>query len=147
MNDLIPSKPTIDFLITADRAEAINGKLYLMGGAWDRLWVGDFTKPQSVSFAVGIVVPWNSTNEEHALTVRLVDQDEVEIANVRANFAVGASAQVRRSESQRATVAVQIQAQLKGPGTYKLIGMIDDDPENCHQSVFYASERSAPQAP
>jgi len=27
----------LDFLILADRAEAVNGKLYLLGGAWDRL--------------------------------------------------------------------------------------------------------------
>ena len=30
-------RPEIDYLLVADRAEVVSGKLYLMGGSWDRI--------------------------------------------------------------------------------------------------------------
>src|SRR5229473_2372195 len=40
-----------DYLVLADRAEAINGKLYMVGGGWDR--VGLFQIPGPADFDVG----------------------------------------------------------------------------------------------
>ena len=53
----------IDFLLLADRAEVLNGKLYLMGGAWDRRQIRDIDSPVSLTIVVGVLVPWNLTNE------------------------------------------------------------------------------------
>ncbi len=47
------------------RAEAVNGKLYMMGGAWDGIYLRSMADPASFSIAVGIVVPWHATNVEH----------------------------------------------------------------------------------
>ena len=33
----------IDFMLLADKAEVLGGKLYMMGGAWDRLTINDIT--------------------------------------------------------------------------------------------------------
>ena len=33
----LPEQVEVDFLQLADRAEVLEGKLYMMGGAWDRL--------------------------------------------------------------------------------------------------------------
>jgi len=69
------NEPSIDFLLLADRAEAINGKLYTMGAAWDRLRVADFKAANMISIAVGILVPWGACNRQHNLTVELRDSD------------------------------------------------------------------------
>ncbi len=71
----VENKLSIDFLLLADRAEAINGKLYVMGGAWEQTQVPDLTQPIPISFAVGILVPWNATNEKHTLVITIEDVD------------------------------------------------------------------------
>jgi len=139
------TSPKVEFLLLADRAEAINGKLYLMGGAWDRMWVADFAQPQSVSFAVGLLVPWSATHEEHRLSIRITGDDETEVANVQVGFRAGASAQMQRTESQRVAMAFQVQPKLQRPGTYMVRAMIDDDssPTNARETVFYVNQRPA----
>src|SRR5262249_54509042 len=52
------NEPIVEFFILADYAEAVNGKLYMMGGGWDQSFVKDFSQPVSFSFAIGIQVPW-----------------------------------------------------------------------------------------
>ena len=38
-------KPEVDFLVLADHAEVVGGKLYMMGGGWDIRRIEDFSKP------------------------------------------------------------------------------------------------------
>lgn len=60
----------------ADHAEAVNGKLYVTGGAWDRIFATKFpTVHLHMSVVVGLVVPWQNTNEKHALEITLLDAD------------------------------------------------------------------------
>lgn len=58
-------------MLLADHAEAINGKLYIMGGGWS------LTGPQPCpsALAIKIEVPWNATNRKHELKVELLDGD------------------------------------------------------------------------
>jgi hypothetical protein len=67
--------PLIEFLLLADRAEATNGKLYVMGGGWDRLAPPAPGVPVPLSFAVSILVPWNATNRDYTLSVFVEDTD------------------------------------------------------------------------
>lgn len=63
-------------LMLADHAEAVNGKLYVTGGCWDKLFAAQLpTQHPHLSLAACILVPWNSTNVKHSLEVRLVDAD------------------------------------------------------------------------
>ena len=65
----------VDFLLLADRAEVLNGKLYMMGGAWDRRNIRDIAAPVPLSIVVGVLIPWNLTNEPHQLRLRIEDED------------------------------------------------------------------------
>ncbi len=47
----------IDFLLLADRAEVLNGKLYMMGGAWDRRQIRSIDSPVSLTMVIGVLVP------------------------------------------------------------------------------------------
>ena len=60
----------------ADHAEAVNGKLYVTGGCWDRLFAMQLpTQHPHLSLAAAIQVPWNATNEKHTFEVKVADED------------------------------------------------------------------------
>jgi len=81
----------------ADRVEAINGKLYAMGGAWDRMFVPDVKNPTTISFAAVILVPWNATNQQHSVNLSVEDTDG---HNVGFTIEVGFNAAGRRGRSR-----------------------------------------------
>ncbi|OGR87776.1 MAG: hypothetical protein A3A86_05285 [Elusimicrobia bacterium RIFCSPLOWO2_01_FULL_60_11] len=58
-------------MMLADFAQAIGGKLYIMGGGWSV--TGPAPCPSAI--AVKIEVPWNLTNQKHRLRVDLLDGD------------------------------------------------------------------------
>jgi hypothetical protein len=116
----------IDFLMVADRAEVINGKLYAMGAAWDRIGVADFSKPMPLSVAVGVLVPWTATNQPHAVTLTLRDADGAPLDfRVEANFVTGRPPFLT-GEVQRVLLAIPgASVVLPGPGNYVLAAAID----------------------
>jgi hypothetical protein len=65
--------------ILCNHAEVQNNLLYLAGGGIDRAIIpqgvpGPWTI--SVSMGMTLIVPWTQTNQQHSLTVTLVDADE-----------------------------------------------------------------------
>ena len=49
------AEPTIEFVILAEHAEVIHGKLYLMGGGWENITVQDFAAPVVLPLAVSLL--------------------------------------------------------------------------------------------
>ena len=65
-----------EWLMLADYAEVIAGKLYLHGGGWDRLTVGsEFPTAKIIGIAASFVVPWNETNKKIAARIEIQTQD------------------------------------------------------------------------
>lgn len=58
-------------ILLADFAEAVNGKLYIMGGGWSI--TGPMPTPSAI--ALKIEVPWGETNRKHNLKLDLLDSD------------------------------------------------------------------------
>lgn len=97
----------IDFLLLADRAEAVNGKLYMMGGAWNRMWTQDIGQPSPLSFAIGILVPWNATNIQHQMALWIEDKDGVSVGfRADVGFAAGRPPYADQGEVQRVVLAL-----------------------------------------
>ncbi len=124
MNELdVLNELQVDFLLLADRAEAANGKLFVMGGGWEQIGIQDFQQPMSLSFAVAVTVPWNATNRQHTLSCSLETSDRVPVAEFRVElgFVVGRPPQMVPGESQRVLLAAPgIPVRLPGAGTYEL---------------------------
>ena len=59
-------------MLLADSAQAINGKLYILGGGWSI--IDPNASPMAI--AIKIEVPWDQTNTRHKLRLELVDQDD-----------------------------------------------------------------------
>ncbi len=131
-----PDELAIDMFL-ADRAEAINGKLYVMGGAWDRLQVPELPGPLLVpiSVAVVITVPWSLTNREFTFSLELVDvdnqlvpmSDDSEVFSIP--FEVGRPPGLREGRPQKNVLSVMIGPGLvfERAGTYSFRGLIDGE--------------------
>ena len=64
-------KPEIDYLLVADRAEVVNGKLYLMGGSWDRIQPPKFPHRMMLGIAIGVRIPFMHTDDQHKVSVEI----------------------------------------------------------------------------
>lgn len=58
-------------LLLCDYAQAINGKLYIIGGGWTVC----SPRMPSMSLAIKVLIPWDQANVKHNLAVELQDAD------------------------------------------------------------------------
>lgn len=127
----------IEFLLLADRAEGINGKLYLMGGGWDRLTVNNFEQPAVINLAIGILVPWTETNETHTVRIYLETEDGTPLQpDIQGQFAAGRPPNAIKGQAFRVIIAVNGAWKLPGLGTYRAVATMDDG--STKRAVFYA---------
>ena len=109
-------------LMLADYAEAVNGKLYIMGGG--RTVPGP--APSSFAIAVLIEIPWDETNRRHVLRVDLVDGDGRPVmvstptgerpVEIDGGFEVGRPAGLKPGAPQTVPVAMNIGPLPLAPG-------------------------------
>lgn len=112
--------------VLADAAQAINGKLYLLGGGWSSIVPG--TPP----FAIGIIiaVPWDQTNRKHKLRLVLLTTDKQPVTTrtqigadqpvqIEAEFEVGRPPGVKAGSPQNVVLALNM-AQIPLPPDTRL---------------------------
>jgi hypothetical protein len=58
-------------MMLADAAQAVAGKLYVLGGGWSIIG----PDPMPMAIALKIDVPWDEANRRHTLRLALVDDD------------------------------------------------------------------------
>jgi hypothetical protein len=136
MGESVAERPSIDFLILADKAEAVNGKLYMLGGAWDRVTPPSLDQPVAFSIAVGVLVPWGRTNEDLALRVSIEDEDGTPLGpKFEAKVNVGRPSRAIPGQLFRALFTVSGLWQLPGAGTYRVVAELGD--EETKRVVFH----------
>ncbi len=109
----------IDFLILADAAQVAEGKLYLLGGGWDRMALNSLPAVQTIGIAVGVIVPWNETNTPHTLRLMVEDEDGATIIQpVEVRLEIGRPAGLSAGSDQRVTVAFNAHLPLSKRGGY-----------------------------
>lgn len=120
------TQPIIDFLILADRAEAVNGKLYMMGGGWDGIAPPSLAGPATFSVALGILVPWLATNKDHRCTVRLEDADGKSLLEMAVDFRTGRPPAMEEGATQRVMIALPLSIVFPALGRYALVATIGE---------------------
>jgi hypothetical protein len=116
----------IDFLILADAAQVADGKLFLMGGGWDRLLVNAIPAAQVVGVAVGVLVPWTETNRPHTLTLLVEDEDGGRVLPpVSVQLEVGRPPGLPDGAEQRVMVAFNAQLSLPKLGDYAITASLE----------------------
>jgi len=108
----------IEFLILADAAQVVGGKLFMLGGAWNLHRSGNYPSQFQFSVALSILVPWNEAGIRHPFTLTIADDAGVPvIPQIQGQFEVGKE-QIPEGTTQRALVSVNIAMAVPHPGRY-----------------------------
>jgi hypothetical protein len=117
------------FLI-ADHAESVNGKLYVTGGAWNRIATATLPVVHNhLTVAVVLHVPWESTPEAHRLELRFVDEDgQPKFPEpIRAQFEAAPPEGTRIGDEQVVVLCFNVDGlSFESAGTYEFHLLVDD---------------------
>lgn len=110
----------IEWMMLADAAQVTNNKLYVLGGGWERLSVSsDFPLRQRASLALAFSIPWAETNQRHAFTVRIMNEDGKEVHGaINGHFETGRPAGLAPGADQRVQAAIDLTLNLEAEGVY-----------------------------
>lgn len=117
----------IEWLILADGAQVVGGKLYLLGGGWDVLTVSTgFPVQQRLSIAAAFRVPWTETNQAHTIEVQIADEDGRVLFSAGGQLEVGRPPGLPPGTEQRSQVVMDPVVTFDRPGTYVIVGRADE---------------------
>jgi hypothetical protein len=124
-------KPHIAFVMVADHAEALNGKLYINGGGWTDLQrpviLGQAPPPTAFSIALSVYIPWGETNRPIALKVTVEDEDGNKQFDISTPVVAGRPPQMPVGQGQYFHSAVQMVMPFPQAGGYRAVVTIDGD--------------------
>jgi len=124
----------VDYLILADAAQVADGKLYLLGGGWDRLSVNGLPAIQFMGVAIAILVPWSETNTTQTLTVSIEDEDGGAVMQpVAVRVEVGRPSGLSAGADQRVLMALNAQLALPRLGDYAVTATLDSGARKRHR--------------
>lgn len=119
-------------ILLCDFAEAINGKLYMMGAGWNVLFA--VNQPVNTSIAVLVEVPWDETNRRHQLSVELLTDDGEPVEGqgqpvvARGEFEIGRPPGVKPGSSFNAPFVWTFNSLVLAAGSYAWHVAIDVQP-------------------
>ena len=108
-------------MLLADAAQAVGGKLYVLGGGWSVIGPA----PSPMAIASKIDVPWGETEVPHRWVLELVDQDgwpvrtstaDAEPVRISGEFQVGRPAEVAMGTPIDVPLAVNVGPLALPPG-------------------------------
>jgi hypothetical protein len=115
----------IHSLMLADSAQAVDGKLYILGGEWNVLRFPEFPAQLMVGIAVAIDVDWNETNQRHHLEVHFEDADGNSMQpNIGADFEAGRPPGAVAGVDLRIVFAVNGPLAIPAPGSYAAVASV-----------------------
>ena len=118
----------VEWIIIADSAEVVNGKLYLMGGGWNRLVVNQpFPFQQVISVAISFSVGWDETNIRQPMEIRVEDMEGNQAARVNGEIEAGRPRGITPGEAQRVQLAFKLPLRFEKPDTFSVTAYIADE--------------------
>jgi hypothetical protein len=115
-----------EFLVLADGAEAVNGKIHILGGGIDRHQAPTFPTNLRADLALSFLVAWGETNRKIDLKVRVLDEDNAEAFAVGGEVVVGRPPQAKPGQDIRTLIAIRGPFPMAKPGAYKAVMYLDD---------------------
>jgi hypothetical protein len=120
-------------LILCDAAEAVEGKLYVLGGGWTHAVAAD--QPFNTALGIVVRVPWDRANEPYQLSALLVtaDGEPVSVGEHRVEqtvrHEVGRPPGLKRGTSLNAVFAFRFNGLVLGVGGYVWEIFINREPK------------------
>jgi hypothetical protein len=112
-------------MLLADSAQAVNGKLYVLGGGWSV--TGPAATPSAL--AIKFEVPWEAANRKHKVRIELLDSDgqpvlvpgpeSPQAMLIQADLEVGRPPGILQGTSLDSTFAINIGPLPLRPGRYE----------------------------
>jgi hypothetical protein len=140
-------------MLLADAAEAVNGKLYILGGGWS------VTGPQPVpsALAIKIEVPWDQANQKHLLVVSLETEDGQPVIvptpqgeqplEIKGEFEVGRPAGLKQGTPLDAALAVGVPPLPLKPGSRYTWRLSINGQSHEDWAVAFSTRPDQPQQP
>jgi hypothetical protein len=129
----------LGFLILADHSEAINGKVYVMGGGWNMLRFPQLPHDWGFALSFGLDVPWDETNQRYTLTMHIEDPDgELLGDEFSMEFEAGRPPGSIQGSDQRIVLSLRTQASFSTAGPHAAVVKVDG--EEVGRSRFYVVE-------
>ncbi len=117
----------VEFLILADAAQAVGGKLYMLGGGWDILTINAaFPTQHPFSIALGLSVAWNETNQRHNVGIEITDQDGNSAVTMGGQLEVGRPLGLPVGQSQLVVLAFNGVMTAERPGGFVITAKVED---------------------
>lgn len=122
-------------LLLCDAAQVVADKLYVLGGGWSYLWLGEPGAPFSMALAVDLAVPWELGNRPLAVQFRLLSEDNEEVAagpdevpvRVEGQVVAGRGPLARPGTDLKVLLALSIPPLVLEPGGYVWVMSIDNE--------------------
>ena len=135
----------LDFLILADKAEALNGKLYMIGGGFASVGMSQIPGPAQFDLAIGLVFDYHETGEQHELSVVLENADNRPVGNViRLPLPIGRPPGLPPGDSVRLVIAIQGPFPIEAEGLHHFVVSVD---ENRFEPTRFRVHRLIPLVP
>jgi hypothetical protein len=125
----------VEFVLLADRAESIGGKLYVMGGGFDRVGLGQIPGAANFDVAVSVLVGYNETNVPIAFELRCEDPDGQPVfPPMQGSIEVGRPPGMAAGSQQRVMLVLRGPFTFQAPGEYAWVALLDG--EERHRTAF-----------
>ena len=80
----------VDFAFLADAAEAVNGKVHVVGGAFDTIWTAQVPiNHPKLSFVLRLEFDAAEMGVKHKLDIRIMDEDGNNVQTIGGEITVG----------------------------------------------------------
>jgi len=132
--------PRVDCFLLADAAQALAGKLYVLGGGWDRLVFTHFPAVVTFDIAVRVVIPWTETNRPLRFELHLENEDGQRLLNAPAltEISIGRPPELREGSEQTVPLVVKLAGTpIPRPGRY--VFTMRHDGEEVARTAFEAA--------
>ena len=113
----------IEYALLADAAQAVGGKIFVLGGGWNLFRSASYPAPVQLAIAVGLGFSTDEVGIKYPLNVVIADEAGVPIVpEMKGQVETGQPApDVPKTASVKIPVAININMSLPHPGTYGIV--------------------------
>ena len=113
----------IEYALLADAAQAVGGKVFVLGGGWNVFRAANYPAPIYFAVAIGLGFTSNEAGIKYPLNVVVADEAGVPIIpEMKGQVETGEPApDVPKTASVKIPVAININMSLPHPGTYGIV--------------------------
>ena len=113
----------IEYALMADAAQAVGGKIFVLGCGWNLFRSPNFPAPVQLAVAIGLGFTFDEVGSKYPLSVVIADEAGVPIIpEMKGQVETGQPAlDVPKTATVKIPVAININLSLPHPGTYGIV--------------------------